>query len=436
MDLSTQLRIILLLVGAAVWLAIYWLGKRKSQERRDEIVMQGHASTGLEPTAMFRPVDELDEDELDTPAYMRRPGAREVQDYEPRIANADDYVSREEVRDTRPRFVDVEPRHSPSDPNRELADDQSFSVSAAAPITHEPIYSEPVYAASRYREPDVEFSEMAGARHEPIITDAAEVSDEVITAALGDVAATTALNVDGSTSDGAEVISESEAPTVPNIPVMVQPVLSPQLFSHAVREPGHPVAAPTLSQAVESSSAAVIGSSIRPPNNQTNSRSTNQAINQPARVQVAPATDNKPNAARRKIIALRLPMPERVPGSQLLPLLQQEQLQHGKFNIFHRMHGSGTVFSVASMVEPGSFDLQHMTEQQFPGVTLFMLLPGPLDGLIAYDQMLSCAQRLAHATGSVLHDERGSKLTAHSMERLREEVLDFQHLIGNPTASH
>jgi FtsZ-interacting cell division protein ZipA len=425
MDLSTQLRIILLLVGAAVWLAIYWLGKRKSQEHRDQVVMQGHASTGVESAAMFNPVDELDEDELDTPAYMRRPGAREMQDYEPRIANADDYVSREEVRDTRSRFVEVELRHSPSDANKELDDDSAFSVSAAAPATHEPLYSEPVYTESRYDELDVEVSELAGARREPIITDVADASDEVITAAP---AATMAFNVAASTADAVEVTNESEAPTLPNIPVMVEPVSLQQSFSHTEREPGRPVVAPTLSQVVASSSATVLGASIRPPNN--------QLIDQPGRGQAAPTTDTKANAARRKIIALRLPMSERVPGSQLLPLLQQEQLQHGKFNIFHRMHGSGTVFSVASMVEPGSFDLQHMTEQQFPGVTLFMLLPGPLDGLIAYDQMLSCAQRLAHATGSVLHDERGSKLTAHSRERLREEVLDFQHLIGSPSASH
>jgi cell division protein ZipA len=88
------------------------------------------------------------------------------------------------------------------------------------------------------------------------------------------------------------------------------------------------------------------------------------------------------------------------------------------------------VFSVASMVEPGTFDLQAMSEQQFPGVTLFMLLPGPVDGLVAWDQMLSCAQRIAHATGGVLQDERGGKLTPQTLEKLREEVLDFQHLIG------
>jgi cell division protein ZipA len=127
-------------------------------------------------------------------------------------------------------------------------------------------------------------------------------------------------------------------------------------------------------------------------------------------------------------------MPERVAGSELLSLLQREQLQHGKFSIFHRMHETQAVFSVASMVEPGTFDPAAMATQQFPGVTLFMQLPGPLDGLIAYDQMISCAQRVAHATGGSLQDERGSKLTQQTMERLREEVLDFQHLIGGVTA--
>lgn len=176
-------------------------------------------------------------------------------------------------------------------------------------------------------------------------------------------------------------------------------------------------AAPTLSEAVAAPHRAA------------------QPVQQSSAAPAAGASKSSANAARRKIIALRVPMPERVPGAQLLALLQGERLQHGKFNIFHRQHDGGTVFSVASMVEPGSFDLHSMSEQQFPGITLFMLLPGPLDGLVAYDQMLSCAQRIAHATGAVLQDERGSKLTPQSMDKLRNEVLDFQHLLGAVTAS-
>ena len=150
--------------------------------------------------------------------------------------------------------------------------------------------------------------------------------------------------------------------------------------------------------------------------------------------QPSPAkASERPSGIRssRKIVALRVAFPDRVLGSQLMELMKQERVEHGKFSIFHRLHDGNAVFSLASMVEPGTFDLDSMLTQPFPGITLFMLLPGPLDGLIAYDQMLSCAQRIAHATNGIVQDERGSKLTAQAMDRLRDDVLDFQHLIGS-----
>jgi cell division protein ZipA len=198
------------------------------------------------------------------------------------------------------------------------------------------------------------------------------------------------------------------------VPVVAEPAVTAyQIPARSPDQQQAPTATPTLSDVV---------------------RQPGQLPEAPVPAAKPAAGNNKPAsnpAARRKIIALRLPMAERVAGEQLLSLLQREQLQHGKFGIFHRMHDAQSVFSVASMVEPGTFDPGAMAQQQFPGVTLFMLLPGPVDGLIAYDQMMSCAQRIAHATGGTLQDERGSKLTAQTMERLREEVLDFQHLLGS-----
>src|SRR5690348_7286941 len=67
---------------------------------------------------------------------------------------------------------------------------------------------------------------------------------------------------------------------------------------------------------------------------------------------------------RRKILSVRIAMvPQRVEGAKLLESLQAESLQHGKYSIFHRLHTDGSVvFSVASMVEPGTFDLEKMGE--------------------------------------------------------------------------
>src|SRR5690242_15588579 len=107
MNLSTQLRIILLLVGAAIWLAIYLFGKRKvAQHTAAATPAMTEVPQASEAPPGFMPAEDVDEDEFETPAYMRRQGQREPrQDYEPRIANAHDYVDMDEVRDD-DRLVD------------------------------------------------------------------------------------------------------------------------------------------------------------------------------------------------------------------------------------------------------------------------------------------------------------------------------------------
>lgn len=144
----------------------------------------------------------------------------------------------------------------------------------------------------------------------------------------------------------------------------------------------------------------------------------------------ARATGAKP-AEQRKIVALRLAIAgPGLAGADLLKLLQGAGLQHGKFGIFHSVHAGGSVFSVASMIEPGTFDLATIELNRYPGLTLFMLLPGPIDGAAAFDRMLSFAQRLAEASGGTLQDERGKPLTPHTVDRLRDEVFEFQQLHG------
>ena len=131
---------------------------------------------------------------------------------------------------------------------------------------------------------------------------------------------------------------------------------------------------------------------------------------------------------RRKILSLRLAMaPQRVEGAKLLESLQAESLQHGKYNIFHRLHADGSiVFSVASMVEPGAFDLEKMGETLYPGMTMFTQLPGPVPGMHALNELIACARRLQANLGGTLQDERGVPLTVHRIERMRQEVREFE----------
>lgn len=131
---------------------------------------------------------------------------------------------------------------------------------------------------------------------------------------------------------------------------------------------------------------------------------------------------------RRKILSLRLSLaPQRVEGAKLQEVLQAELLNHGRYDIFHREHAEGqSVFSIASMVEPGTFDLEKMNETLYPGVTLFAQLPGPVPGMHALNEMVACARRLHSALGGVLQDDRGVPLTVHRIERMRQEVRDFE----------
>jgi cell division protein ZipA len=140
---------------------------------------------------------------------------------------------------------------------------------------------------------------------------------------------------------------------------------------------------------------------------------------------------------RRKILSLRLAAaPHRIEGGRLLEVMLAEELQHGRYGIFHRMHQDGTsMFSVASMVEPGSFDPDAMQSIQYPGVTLFAQLPGSAPGMHALNEMIACARRLQQSLGGTLQDDRGVPLTVHRIEKLRQEVRDFERSANSSRAT-
>lgn len=134
----------------------------------------------------------------------------------------------------------------------------------------------------------------------------------------------------------------------------------------------------------------------------------------------------------QKIVTLRLIARERgaFKGDDLILSLRGIGMRHGQFGIFHRYDGNDetkTVFSAASLVEPGSFDLENIKEQEIPGISLFLVLPGPLDGAEAFDMMMEAARALAQTTDAELLDESGSTLSIQRERYMREEIIQFQH---------
>ena len=134
----------------------------------------------------------------------------------------------------------------------------------------------------------------------------------------------------------------------------------------------------------------------------------------------------------QKIVTVRIVARENksFPGDDLILNMRGIGLRHGKFGIFHRYDGSDeskTIFSAASLVEPGSFDLQNIKGQEIPGISLFLVLPGPVDSVEAFDLMLAAARTLTQSLDGELLDESGSSLSIQRERYLREEIIQFQH---------
>jgi cell division protein ZipA len=136
--------------------------------------------------------------------------------------------------------------------------------------------------------------------------------------------------------------------------------------------------------------------------------------------------------AEQKIVTLRLVAGDKCAfaGDELVLSLRGIGMRQGKFGIFHRYDGTDeddVVFSVASLVEPGNFDLSNIKEQQIPGISIFMVLPGPMDGAEGFDLMVTAARALAQSLKAELLDESGSTLSIQRERYMREEIIQYQH---------
>jgi cell division protein ZipA len=134
-----------------------------------------------------------------------------------------------------------------------------------------------------------------------------------------------------------------------------------------------------------------------------------------------------------RVVAVRiLPSGEQqFPAEGLILALRAAGLRHGDFKIFHRFSDdeqSRIRYSVASLVEPGSFDLSNLADSEYKGISIFMVLPAPEDGVNLFDEMLETARDIAKRVDGRLVDEQGGTLSVQRERYMREEVMEFLRL--------
>jgi cell division protein ZipA len=113
-------------------------------------------------------------------------------------------------------------------------------------------------------------------------------------------------------------------------------------------------------------------------------------------------------------------------GYELLQAMLAVGLRYGKWGIFHRhqeLTGRGPIlFSLASSVEPGTFDLAKMGSFSTPGLTLFMRIANLENPSLALEKLLAAAQQLVEELSGTVCDEKRYPLAVEKIALWREQV--------------
>ena len=138
-----------------------------------------------------------------------------------------------------------------------------------------------------------------------------------------------------------------------------------------------------------------------------------------------PATKRSPD----RIVALRLiPREGELGAERAVEALRNAGLEHGRYAIFHQQQDTiKEAFSVASLTEPGSFDLNNLEGTTIAGLSLFVVLPGTGDPVARFDAMVETARALSVELAADLFDERGSSWSSQRERYLREEIIEYRH---------
>lgn len=116
-------------------------------------------------------------------------------------------------------------------------------------------------------------------------------------------------------------------------------------------------------------------------------------------------------------------------GERLLSLMEGLDLQFDERKIFSRRPSEAegdALFSVANMLQPGTFDLNTMENFATVGVTLFLPLPAPTSSFEAFEEMLQTAQDLVRSIDGELRDDQRNMMTGQTIEHYRQRVRDFE----------
>ena len=147
----------------------------------------------------------------------------------------------------------------------------------------------------------------------------------------------------------------------------------------------------------------------------------------------APAAARSPEAAPAPmlIVVHVLSRSEPFDGAAIVHAAGHCGLEPGDMDIFHCVLGEGprrqTLFSMANLINPGTFPFGAMADFHSPGLTLFARITGSPDDPGRIEELLGTAHTLATELQASLLDEQRQPLTVEKEDRLRERAMALVH---------
>lgn len=120
-------------------------------------------------------------------------------------------------------------------------------------------------------------------------------------------------------------------------------------------------------------------------------------------------------------------------GEDIVVAAEKTGLVFGYMNVFHRLvegHSErGPIFSMASIMKPGSFDMGNIREMETPAIAFFLTLPAPMTALDAWEKMLPTVQRMGELLDGVVLDDSRNALGRQRIAHIRDDLraYDRQH---------
>ena len=137
-----------------------------------------------------------------------------------------------------------------------------------------------------------------------------------------------------------------------------------------------------------------------------------------------------------KIVVLHVVAPAGEPfsGPVIEQMMMELELEHGDMAAYHfnvkLQDQAHSMYCVLNMVKPGTFDPESMDLFMTPGLIFMLRLPGPEDGLKAFNIMYDHACRFATFCNGEVLDDRRQLMNDDTLTSLKEHVQLFSLRAG------